>query len=236
MQRQGLGIVVGVSFKAERNALVQLFSQEFGLIKGYLTVTKENKPWLQNGNLVTFSQVKRLETQLGTLKLLSLEKNFSLLSFTGAFYAKFLNYIALCLSEEFKEEEAQDDFFVASLTLLNGLDKTPWQALGLWEKELLDALGYGLSITEETAHPEAKGQPLHYVSPKTGVAVTEEMGRLYKDKLLTLPKLFGGKSPEMLDVFRLTGHFLRGVIHSKTYDLRDKLIAYGQKTDFKESA
>lgn len=235
MQRQSLGIITNVHLTGEREAVVTLFTKDFGLIKGFVRITKEVKPWLQLGNLVSFEQKKRLEKQLGTLKLLNLEQNFSLLTFEKSYASKFLNYVCNLMSKEFKEEDIQESFFIKTLALLNALDKTPWSAIGLWEKDLLDALGYGLSISQETAHPDARGKPLYYVSPKSGVAVTEQMGVAYKDKLLLLPQLFGGKSPEMLDVYRLTGHFLRGILHKDIYAQRDKLIAYGQKHDFEES-
>lgn len=235
MQRQSLAVITHIHLTGEREAVVSLFSKDFGLVKGFLRITKDIKPWVQLGNLVSFQQTKRLDSQLGTLKILNLEHNFSLLAFEKSYVSRFLNYICTVLSLEFKEEDAQEAFFVQTLALLNGLDKTPWQALGFWEKELLEALGFGLSITPDKAHPDAKGKQLYYVSPKTGVAVSEEMGAQYKDKLLLLPQLFGGKSPEMLDLFRLTGHFLRGILHKDIYAQRDKLVAYGQKHDFKES-
>ena len=56
------------------------------------------------------------------------------------------------------------------------------------------------------------GEDLRYVSPRTGRAVTAEVGAPYRDRLLALPGFLLADRPsegrEVLEGLRLTGHFL----------------------------
>ena len=56
----------------------------------------------------------------------------------------------------------------------------------LWELMYLKEIGYGIDISE-CAVTKSKDN-LKYVSPKSGRAVTQEIGLPYKDKLLEIPE------------------------------------------------
>ena len=82
---------------------------------------------------------------------------------------------------------------------------------------------------------------LAYVSPRSGGAVSRSAGEPYRDRLLVLPPFLiaggAGEWGEILDGFRLTGHFLeRDLLHGRAADVlaaRERLVdrlkrAFGQ--------
>jgi len=106
------------------------------------------------------------------------------------------------------EEDPHPVLFEHTLALISRLNE-PGNVLRLveYERVLLDELGYGLTLQGEGVQAE-EGEALVYVSPRTGVAVSARVGDPYKDKLLALPKVFGGHEGGLDAAFTLTGHFL----------------------------
>ena len=79
-----------------------------------------------------------------------------------------------------------------------------------WEMNLLQSLGYGMDLSQCAGGGNADN--LVYVSPRTGRAVSREVGQPYHDKLFPLPAfLIGGGAWDAADIvmgLELTGHFL----------------------------
>jgi DNA repair protein RecO (recombination protein O) len=75
---------------------------------------------------------------------------------------------------------------------------------------LLQDLGFGLDLSECAA--TGTNADLVYVSPKSGRAVSRDVGQPYCDRLLKLPRFLleddvSPTPPEILAGFALTGHF-----------------------------
>ncbi|MCH9779959.1 MAG: DNA repair protein RecO, partial [Alphaproteobacteria bacterium] len=88
----------------------------------------------------------------------------------------------------------------------------------LWEVALLSHLGYRLALDQCAVTGVEDG--LCFVSPKTGRAVTEEVGAPYRRLMLPLPQFMtqaseqDATSQDIRDGLTLTGHFLeRHAIH-----------------------
>lgn len=86
-------------------------------------------------------------------------------------------------------------------------------AYARFELDLLETAGYGLDLSQCAA--TGSMEELHYVSPRSGRAVSREAGMPYREKLFALPGFFlpNGRNSaishaEMLDGLRLTGYFL----------------------------
>ena len=81
-----------------------------------------------------------------------------------------------------------------------------------FELALLAELGFGLDLA--TCAGGGVADDLAYVSPKSGRAVSRQVGEPWKDKLLRLPEflLDAGAQPalphDVVDAFALTGFFL----------------------------
>jgi DNA repair protein RecO (recombination protein O) len=97
-----------------------------------------------------------------------------------------------------------------------------------WELTLLGELGYGLDLAACTVTGQTSD--LAYVSPRTGRAVSRTAGAAYKDRLLILPRLFGGagsggsEASDVLDGLTLTGAFLDRVVPQRVPPARTLYI------------
>ena len=81
-----------------------------------------------------------------------------------------------------------------------------------FEKMFLSEVGIGLSLSQCAVTGKKDG--LFYVSPRTGKAVTKEVGEKYKDRLFVLPKflLSLDQDPSKEDILlalKITQHFLK---------------------------
>ncbi|MCB1555860.1 MAG: DNA repair protein RecO C-terminal domain-containing protein, partial [Alphaproteobacteria bacterium] len=127
------------------------------------------------------------------------------------------------------EREGPPGLFHGLTALFEALESEYWGAVYvMWEIALLRELGFAL-VLDRCA---AGGDPatLAYVSPKTGRAVSEAAGVIYKDRLLALPAFLkpvfsppvsacagdvppasgGGRggAEDVLKGLKLTGYFL----------------------------
>ena len=210
MQRESEGILLSVRPHGESSCICKVFTEEFGLVAGLIKGGRKKRAELTEGNIVHISHARRLETQLGTMRLEVLHNN-AISVFDTPVKLHMLRYQCELMAALLPEDVPQPKFYDRTKTMLTslaGVDE-PWKAMAEWEVDILSAVGFGLSLSPEEAVPCEVGSPLYYVSPKSGRAVSQAMGRPYHDKMLILPRFFGGQTGEILDVFALTGHFLR---------------------------
>jgi DNA repair protein RecO (recombination protein O) len=113
------------------------------------------------------------------------------------------------------EHQAHAPLYAAAEILLDAMmedDFAHWGPLYVrWEAGLLDALGFGLDLSQCAATGAI--HDLIYVSPRTGRAVSAKAGEEYAARLFPLPQfLLGpGNTPDLADTragLKLTGHFL----------------------------
>jgi DNA repair protein RecO (recombination protein O) len=249
MNKQTTGIIIHTRKLGESSFLVTIFSDELGKIKGMARGSKKNPANLQIGNIVKVDWKRRLSTQLGSFKLEVISIPAAK-CFHDPAKMQCLNYFSEILTSSLADEEPHPHLYQKTHEFLNDIaEPNIWERLAFYELSLLVSLGYGLSLSKEKAVPCPKNTPLMYVSPKSGRAVSEDMGKPYKDKLLPLPQLFGGKSAENMaicgetqlrkekhhdydDVFSLTGHFLTKAVDGKRLKERSQLIELGRQIDF----
>jgi DNA repair protein RecO (recombination protein O) len=226
-------IVLGKRPFGEGKAILDLFTFDHGRYMGILdgATSSKKRGFTEPGTIVHATWSSRLPDQLGRwrLELKStiladiLEYPLRLLSLTVA-----ADLTRLVMAER----EAHPNFFIGWKDFLKDLPSTRWvEAYVYFELMLLKEVGFGLSL--ETCAIEGTRENLIYVSPKTGRAVSEKIGRPYHDKLLTLPGFLNQRSQataqELVDALTLTGYFL--VEHAldrgrckDVLDSRDRLI------------
>jgi DNA repair protein RecO (recombination protein O) len=239
MNQQTTGIVIHSRKLGESSFLVTLFSKDLGKIKGMVRVGKKNAANIQMGNIVRVDWKRRLSSQLGTFVLEVIRMPVAK-CFANPTAMQSLHYLSEVLVKGMEDEEPHLHLYEKTVEFLDTLNEpNVWERLAFYELNLLVSLGYGLSLTKEKAVPCEENSPLMYVSPKSGRAVSEVTGAPYKGQLLTLPALFGGKTPEnrpkseeFLDVFSLTGHFLDKAVHGKRLKEREQLVDIGHRTNF----
>src|SRR6185312_14305660 len=127
-----------------------------------------------------------------------------------------LNAFTAMAAAALPERQPYPPVFVAGEILLDAMaasDAAHWLPLyARWEAGLLEALGFGLDLSECAA--TGASEDLAYVSPRSGRAVSRAGAGIYADRLFRLPAfLLGSQSgdptvEETEAALRLTGHFL----------------------------
>ncbi|WP_144293476.1 DNA repair protein RecO [Rhodoligotrophos appendicifer] len=208
------GIILSVRRHGESSGIVEVFSRGHGRTLGLVhgARSKSRRPVLQPGNVVDASWRARLSEQLGTFSLEAVSLKAGLLMENPARLDALLSSVSLI--QMVPERESHPKLYDAFRFVLDVLDQDAlWSTLLVrWELGLLEELGYGLDLTGCAGGGSAAH--LIYVSPRSGKAVSAEMGANYHDQLLALPSFLRGETNqqigkrEVLDGFRLTGHFL----------------------------
>jgi len=116
------------------------------------------------------------------------------------------------LAKHLPERDPHPQLYYGALEVLGAFDDiNVWPALLVrWEMLLLQDLGFGLDLSECAA--TGTNADLVYVSPKSGRAVSRDVGQPYCDRLLKLPRFLleddvSPTPPDILAGFALTGHF-----------------------------
>lgn len=199
-------IILGVKNLGERSYVVSLLTQENGR---YLGVYKGKKP-PQIADIVSARWQARLNEQLGTFYLEHLKSTAA--PFLDD-WARLCALKSLCeiLNVCLPERQKYENVYHHMLLFFNKLNKETYvKDYILFELFLLSELGFALDLTSCAGGGDKNN--LTYVSPKTGHAVSQEMGRPYHDKLLPLPAFFIKEVAPSFDDLKnglnLTGYFL----------------------------
>ncbi|WP_137388101.1 DNA repair protein RecO [Rhodoligotrophos defluvii] len=208
------GVILSVRRHGENGAIVELFTREHGRYLGLVHGARSRlkRPVLQPGNVVDATWRARLSEQLGTLAVEPVSLKAGAFMEDAAALDALLSMVAL--TQLVPEREAHPRLYDASRYLLEVLDDPAlWPPLMVrWELGLLQELGFGLDLTRC-----AGGGPdtnLAFVSPRSGRAVSAEMGGPYANRMLRLPGFLrpGGSADyalrDITDGFALTGYFL----------------------------
>lgn len=172
---------------------------------------KKKLSTFQLGNLLKIEAYARVDDNMLSLKvelgaplavnfLASAKKLHTLVCFCGLCNA--------CLPEM----ENLERFYYYVDSFFNLINEDNWLThYAYFEFYLLDYLGVGLDLSECSA--TGKTENLQYVSPKTGKAVCEEAGFIYKEKLFAYPHFIIERNYfphpcELADLLKMTGFFL----------------------------
>lgn len=238
MQQDFEGFLLSAKSHGENASVITVFSEELGKSRGLVKGGRKKKADLQPMCSLDVKWARRLEGQLGTMRIELLHQP-SVTFFNDYGRLSCLHYLSEILDVALVDQEAHPHLFAATKEFLDKLSEANfWERLGFYELQLLQTMGYGLSLTKENAVPCEENTPLVWVSPKSGRAVSEAVGEPYKEKLFKLPYLFGGQKQEnnddFLDVFALTGHFLKQAVSQKGLQARKRLLDIGKETQFKD--
>jgi DNA repair protein RecO (recombination protein O) len=209
-------IVLSSRAHGESGAILDLLTRDHGRHSGLVRggTSRRVAPTLQPGNSVHVQWRARLEEQLGSYACeLARARAGELMDSRDALAG--LNAFTAITAAAMPEREAHAAVFLGGEILLEAMmtdDAAHWLPVYVrWEAGLLDALGFGLDLSE-CAATGAKTD-LIYVSPKTGRAVSRDAAGIYAARLFALPPfmLDAGADPadgEVAAGLALTGHFL----------------------------
>jgi len=210
-------IVLSSRAHGESGAILELLTRDHGRHMGLVRggASRRVKPTLQPGNSVHVQWRARLEEHLGSFICeLARARAGDLMDSREALAG--LNAFTAVLNAAMPEREAHAPVFVSGEILLDAMvahDAAHWLPLYVrWEAGLLEALGFGLDLSE-CAATGAKND-LIYVSPKSGRAVSRDAAGIYANRLFKLPGFLTGDqnqeahADEVAAGLALTGYFL----------------------------
>jgi DNA repair protein RecO (recombination protein O) len=209
-------IVLSCRAHGETSTVLELLTRDHGRHAGLVHggASRKVRPMLQPGNSVHVKWRARLEEQLGSFTCeLARARAGELMDGREALTG--LNAFTAVASTAIPERQAYAPVFLSGEILLEAMmahDAAHWLALYVrWEAGLLEALGFGLDLSECAA--TGVKADLTYVSPRTGRAVSRDAAGIYASRLFKLPGflLGDGSEPDREDVaagLALTGYFL----------------------------
>nr|WP_175501232.1 DNA repair protein RecO [Poseidonocella pacifica] len=212
MEWRDQGILLGTRRHGETSAIIEVLTETRGLHAGIVRggAGRRMAPVLQPGAQIDLSWKARLEDHLGTFSVEPVRSRTSVLS-DRLLLAGMASVLSL-LRFSLPEREAHPALYHGSTRLLDLFQHPDLWPLGYlrWEMDLLDDLGFGLDLS--ACAVLGTNEPLSYVSPRTGRAVSALGAGDWADRLLPLPDaLLGrgtGDTQEVLAGLRVTGHFL----------------------------
>lgn len=207
-------IVLHTRLHGETNAVLEVYAREHGRYLGLVRGGRSRRlrPLLQAGNLLGAEWRARLSEQLGFF-VVDMREPFAARALDDGLALSGIATLAAHLAL-MPERDPHPGLFDMAVLLLQHLgEPLLWaQLLARMELLLLKELGLGLDL--ETCAATGTRDRLIYVSPRTGRAVSAEMGAPYADKLLPLPAFLRSGSTlaaspgEIVDALTLTGFFL----------------------------
>jgi len=210
-------IVLSSRAHGETGVILELLTRDHGRHAGLVRggASRRVKPTLQPGNSVHVQWRARLEEHLGSFTCELARARAGELMDSRETLAG-LNAFTAVTSSAMPEREAHAAVFLGAEVLLDAMmaeDALHWMTLYIrWEVGLLEALGFGLDLSECAA--TGVTSDLSYVSPKSGRAVSRDGAGIYANRLFRLPQFLldsGAEEPEMDEIangLALTGHFL----------------------------
>jgi DNA repair protein RecO (recombination protein O) len=236
MQINDEGIIVSKQKFSENSLIVAVFSSEHGLQKGLLKsgLTLKNKATLEVGNIVKFQKNARLENNLGSIKI-ELQQTFLADVINNPLKVNLFSNICHMLDEFLVEKHTYNSLYNFSKLLLEVIANSDIKEIYLknyvkWEMHLLKEIGYGLDLSKCVV--SNKEEDLYYLSPKTGKAVSKDVGEQYADNLFIIPPFLLEKNEDtnMVDILQaisITTHFFNKFsqeYNKKVSFLRENMI------------
>ncbi|MBR1734501.1 MAG: DNA repair protein RecO [Alphaproteobacteria bacterium] len=214
MRLHEVSIILSVKPFSENARIVTLFNKSLGKIPAFFKNTKTS---LQIGDICDIYWKSRSSEHLGQIKI---EENiFSpfcrILTDSARIFA--IESACTMCSNALLIAAPHESLFTSLINFLFSITKNNWIInYVFFEMSLLSAIGYGLDLSKCAVTGAKNG--LSYVSPKTGCAVTKDIGWNYREKLFPLPQfMLSENTPaNKYDIFcalNITGHFLKSYFY-----------------------
>lgn len=231
MKFQDEGIIISCKKYGENSLIVKIFSHHHGIYRAFVRFAKSAKQQTiyQVGNLVSFEFVTRIEDSLGSFINVDLIESFVGKILFEKIKLDCTKSLFSMLDECFLERESQQKLFLETLDFLEKISQDELlesQIIANYiklELSILESLGYAIdlsccAVTSSTVN-------LAFVSPKSGRAVSLEVGKAYENKLLKLPDFLTNSSANLdknhlLDGLKLSGFFLEKFVNEERQNYR----------------
>jgi len=209
------GYILGAIKYGEKALIVTILSASKGKITGFVSdgMSKKNRGIFQVGNKIFFESSARLEENMKRLFRVELVepnavgmmtdfKKLELLTAVVPMFVKILN----------ENEEVLNFYEIVGKFFKAKSIKEMFVWYTYFEFYALEYLGVGLSL--DCCAVTGEVDNLYYVSPRTGKAVSKDVGEPYKEKLFFYPQFVVDKSDspsykEIFNVLKMTEYFLK---------------------------
>ncbi len=212
MEWRAEGIVISMRRHGESAAIVEVFTSEQGRHAGVVRGGSSRKmaPLLQPGSQVDVTWKARLEDHLGAFTVEPVRSRAAQVMNDRLALAG-LNAVCGLLVFALAERDPHPELYARSLDLFDrlGTDDDWPRAYLLWERAVLDEMGFGLDLT--ACAVTGSTENLVYVSPSSGRAVSQQGAGEWADRLLPLPGVLRGRAGELSEIvtaLKTTGYFL----------------------------
>lgn len=217
------GIVLGVRGHGEGGAVATMLTQKHGRHAGYIhggASSQRLRASLQPGTIADIDWAAQSMDQLGNFTITdSRSVNAAWLDDAAALAA--LQSVCALIERSVPEREPHPGLFEGTRVFLEllGHGREVWgAALVFWELALLREMGFALDLSKCVV--TGGTEDLHYVSPKSGGAVSAGGAGTYKDRLLPLPGFLRGEgntdNHAVLDGLKLSGYFIEHRLFNHT--------------------
>jgi DNA repair protein RecO (recombination protein O) len=212
---QSKAIVLHQRPYGEGAAILRVLTADYGVYAGYVHAGRSSKAMraaLDVGNHVDIEWISRDEEGLGRFKV-ELDHAYGPSLFDAPQKLLFMRSACDLIHQAAPEREALSGLYEGTIAMFDQLGgEYALPVYCMWELSLLAALGFALSL--ERCVVSGSTHNLHYVSPKSGCAVSKDEAGEYKDKLLVLPPFLRGDTSiapsdqDIQDALKLSGYFL----------------------------
>lgn len=206
------GIILESRSLGESKGIITLFTKDHGKCMGVVPgIHSKKNRGLQRGNHVDAMWSARLDDQMGRWQLEVVQDCSARIMF-HKYSLQMVNTLCGLLKMALPERQSYPALYEKLSEVLHHIDAGNWaERYTKFELFFLAEIGFGLEIDVCTVSGVLDN--LQWVSPKSGKAVSEEVGAPYADKLLLLPSFFSdGSTPQKDDIMQamtLTGTFIK---------------------------
>lgn len=209
------GFVLSAKKYGEKALIVTLLTLNKGKITGFVSdgTSPKNRGLFQPGNKLFFEASARLEENMRRLFRIELIEPNAAMMMTDYNRLELLSAVTPMIIRLLNENEEVPLLYDTVAHFFHAKDI---QEMLMWyayfEFYALEYLGLGLSL--DCCAVTGQIENLAYVSPKTGKAVCQLIGKPYQDRLFAYPHFIVDKkqSPsyaEIFNVLKMTGFFLK---------------------------
>lgn len=225
MQIEDSAILIGFSKFQENKLIIECFSSEHGLIKGLCRSSPKNfSARCHPGDLIKINWKARLREHLGFIQIDTIKSSYYKI-FQNGLKSAILSSMLSLLHDWLNEGEHSNYLYDLTMEMLKVLQEQS-NALDiikqyvLFEMAIIDYSGFGLDLAKcAVTH---KKSDLAYISPKSGCAISLEIGSSYDAKLFKMPSFFisNDNTPsaaEVKNAINVTKFFLENRSYSESF-------------------
>ena len=197
MKKNSYGILIKLRKFGNIDTIANFLTKDYGIITGLIKAgqTKKIKYVYQIGNIFSVEWIARLSDQLGNIKANVIKQYYHLI-IDDIVRLETLSCICNILNNVIINDENSDIIYKDVLNMINHLCNIKLshsdilKLYFLYEKSLLNNLGFGFDLSKCTVTGEKDISKLKYISPTSAKAVSETGAIGYEKKLFKMPKFF----------------------------------------------